>query len=58
MAEESQRAYKDGFDVAKNQMPATHPIRLGLALNFAVFHYEILHETEAACHLAKQVFPI
>ncbi|CAF1332913.1 unnamed protein product [Rotaria sordida] len=56
MAEESQRAYKDGFDVAKNQMPVTHPIRLGLVLNFAVFHYEILNEPNVACRLAKQAF--
>ncbi|CAA2983443.1 14-3-3 7 [Olea europaea subsp. europaea] len=36
--------------------PPTHPIRLGLALNFSVFYYEILNSTERACHLAKQVF--
>ncbi|CAF1430130.1 unnamed protein product [Rotaria sp. Silwood1] len=56
MAEESQHAYKDGFDVAKNQMPVTHPIRLGLVLNFSVFHYEILNEPDVACRLAKQAF--
>lgn len=55
MAEESQRAYKDGFDEAMNQMPATHPIRLGLILNLSVFHYEILNEPTVACRLAKQV---
>lgn len=53
--EESQRAYNDAFDIAKSQMQPTHPIRLGLALNFSVFFYEILNAPDRACHLAKQV---
>lgn len=36
-------------------MQPTHPIRLGLALNFSVFFYEILNSPEKACSLAKQV---
>jgi 14-3-3 protein beta/theta/zeta len=54
--EDSQRAYADAFDIAKAQMQPTHPIRLGLALNFSVFYYEILNSPERACHLAKQAF--
>lgn len=54
--EESQRAYNDAFETSKNQMQPTHPIRLGLALNFSVFYYEILNAPDRACHLAKQAF--
>lgn len=53
--EESQKAYQEAFDIAKTKMPPTHPIRLGLALNFSVFYYEIISSPARACHLAKQV---
>lgn len=52
---ESQKAYQDAFDIAKEQMQPTHPIRLGLALNFSVFFYEIISAPDKACQLAKQV---
>jgi len=54
--DDSQKAYSEAFDIAKNQMQPTHPIRLGLALNFSVFYYEILNSPDRACHLAKQAF--
>jgi len=54
--DDSQRAYQEAFEIAKSQMQPTHPIRLGLALNFSVFYYEILNSPERACHLAKQAF--
>lgn len=52
----SQNAYKEAFEIAKGAMQPTHPIRLGLALNFSVFYYEILNSPDQACHLAKQAF--
>ncbi|XP_012678591.1 tyrosine 3-monooxygenase/tryptophan 5-monooxygenase activation protein, beta polypeptide like [Clupea harengus] len=52
----SQEAYKDAFDISKTEMQPTHPIRLGLALNFSVFYYEILNSPEQACKLAKTAF--
>lgn len=49
-------AYKEAQDIALMELAPTHPIRLGLALNFSVFYYEILNSPERACHLAKQAF--
>lgn len=53
---ESEKAYQAALDIAKEQMQPTHPIRLGLALNFSVFFYEIANSQEKACTLAKQAF--
>ncbi|KAF7226254.1 14-3-3 protein zeta [Nothobranchius furzeri] len=53
---DSEKAYKDAFEISKEEMQPTHPIRLGLALNFSVFYYEILNSPEEACKLAKQAF--
>jgi len=55
-AENSLIAYKSASEIAVTELPPTHPIRLGLALNFSVFYYEILNSPERACHLAKQAF--
>lgn len=55
-AEFSLTAYKSAQEVAITELPPTHPIRLGLALNFSVFYYEILNSPDRACHLAKQAF--
>lgn len=51
---ESQDAYEEATKAAKG-LPSTHPIRLGLALNFSVFHYEIGNKPQEACALAKEV---
>ncbi|KAL7550229.1 hypothetical protein ACHAWF_013467 [Thalassiosira exigua] len=49
-------AYQSATEVASSDLPPTHPIRLGLALNFSVFYYEILNSPDRACHIAKQAF--
>ncbi len=43
---------KDHADV----LMSTNPIRLGFYLNFSVFYYEILNDTEMACKIAKSAF--
>lgn len=55
-ADQSLKAYEAATTTASTDLPPTHPIRLGLALNFSVFYYEILNSPERACHLAKQAF--
>lgn len=55
VVDDSQKAYQDAFEISKAKMTPTHPIRLGLALNFSVFYYEILNSPDKACQLAKQV---
>uniref|UniRef100_A0A5B7ARY3 Putative 14-3-3-like protein GF14 iota n=1 Tax=Davidia involucrata TaxID=16924 RepID=A0A5B7ARY3_DAVIN len=55
-AEQSLKGYEAASATANTDLPSTHPIRLGLALNFSVFYYEIMNSPERACHLAKQAF--
>ncbi|KAG0492447.1 hypothetical protein HPP92_005845 [Vanilla planifolia] len=55
-AENTLSAYKSAQDIAMAELAPTHPIRLGLALNFSVFYYEILNSPDRACTLAKQAF--
>jgi len=56
IVDNAQKAYQEALDVAKGKMQPTHPIRLGLALNYSVFFYEILNSPDKACQLAKQAF--
>ncbi|XP_070835747.1 14-3-3 protein zeta-like [Chaetodon trifascialis] len=52
----SKEAYRAASDISIKDMASTHPIRLGLALNFSVFFYEIMNSPEQACELAKKAF--
>jgi 14-3-3 protein epsilon len=49
-------AYLAATGIAHAYLPPTHPIRLGLALNFSVFYYELLNSPDRACEIAKQAF--
>ena len=48
-------AYQAASDIAAELLP-TNPIRLGLALNFSVFYYEIMNNPDSAITLAKSAF--
>ena len=47
--------YERAFEISK-QLPTTHPVRLGVALNYSVFQQEILNKPELACETAKGAF--
>jgi len=51
----AEEAYKAATSQASELAP-THPIRLGLALNYSVFLYEVQQKSQEACDLAKQAF--
>jgi 14-3-3 protein epsilon len=55
-AETARQAYQDADEVAKKDLAVTHPIRLGLALNFSVFQYEVLGSPDEACKMARTAF--
>lgn len=48
--------YGEAFEIADKSLEPTHPIRLGLALNYSVCFYEILKDKKKACDLAKKAF--
>ena len=53
--ENAKIAYQAAYDAAK-PLKSTDPIKLGLALNFSVFYYEIQDDHKKACELAKSAF--
>ncbi|CAE7718729.1 unnamed protein product, partial [Symbiodinium microadriaticum] len=55
-AEKARQAYQEAEDVAKKDLAVTHPIRLGLALNYSVFMYEVLGNPDDACKMARTAF--
>jgi 14-3-3 protein epsilon len=54
-AANAEGAYNSATSQAADLAP-THPIRLGLALNYSVFQYEVQSKSKDACDLAKQAF--
>jgi len=56
IVKDSDKAYKGAYELAQQSMVSTHPIRLGLALNYSVFHYEIRNDHDKACEMAKDAF--
>lgn len=55
-AQSAKTSYAKAMEIAQKDLVVTHPIRLGLALNFSVFHYEVLQNQEEACKMARSAF--
>merc|ERR1712048_592769 len=55
-AENARLAYGEAHKVAEKDLAVTHPIRLGLALNYSVFQYEVLSNPDEACKMARTAF--
>lgn len=48
---EALKAYSEANGIT---LPPCNPIKLGLALNFSVFHYEVMKDHKKACALAEE----
>jgi len=55
-ADNAHRVYQQALELASSQMLPTHPIRLGLALNYSVFFYEVKEQPSEACTMARTAF--
>lgn len=45
--------YNKATDIANKDLDACNPIRLGLALNFSVFYFEVMNDHKKACELGE-----
>lgn len=53
---QAEKSYKEAYELAGKDIPISNSTRLGLALNFSVFYYEIKGLKEEACTIAKKAF--
>ena len=56
VAKSAQENYEQATLLATSELKTTHPILLGLALNYSVFYYEVLNDPNKACQMAKKAF--
>ena len=53
-SDKSLDSYEHAMKAAEG-LDITNPIRLGLALNFSVFYYEVIGDQATACNIAKEI---
>ena len=54
--DKAEKVYNEAYEMANRDIPITNSTRLGLALNYSVFYYEIKGLKEKACFIAKNAF--
>ena len=54
--DKAEKIYKEASEIADKNIPISSSTRLGLALNYSVFFYEIKGLKEEACKIAKNAF--
>ena len=54
--EDAEKVYQEAWKASSEELEPTHPIHLGLALNYSVYFFEILDDKAQACSLAKEAF--
>ena len=53
-SERANESYKKAVEIAKASLPAFHPVRLGVFLNYAVLTYEHLGQESAAVNMLRE----
>jgi len=53
----SNKSYEEATAAAK-ELNISNPIRLGLALNYSVFYYEVFNDHAKACEIAKETLDL
>ena len=53
VAQDAEKYYQEATDLANKELHPRNPIRLGLALNYSVFFYEVRNNSQKACELAR-----
>eukprot|EP01096_Ripella_sp_DP13-Kostka_P011443 TRINITY_DN4617_c0_g3_i2.p1 TRINITY_DN4617_c0_g3~~TRINITY_DN4617_c0_g3_i2.p1 ORF type:complete len:405 (+),score=149.17 TRINITY_DN4617_c0_g3_i2:122-1216(+) len=53
VVKQAHNCYQHALSLSQSELPASHPLRLGLVLNYSVFLFEILHDERKAWEVAK-----
>lgn len=53
VVKQAHNCYQHALSLAQSELPASHPLRLGLVLNYSVFLFEILRDERKAWEVAK-----